>query len=293
MISAEEEKNTTFEVQTELLNAPKDDLIKHDTVDQATMMEHQNRYEGVGVDAEVFHSARMYAASCEEEAQIDAENQESEDEKNSQLQSLRQMKLLKYKRCKEYCDLDSEGKDEVRNEVISKKDSKISVSELVKLWNAETYEDSKRSAVFLDENESSLQNDSVDETMLSYDNSAAEARYYSTSEPSGFCMDFMSLFSDFDLRDIDDDFGSASLFQDESRAVTWVDSVVAAVSKDETPNNGTTRSTMVDYDQAAKGAGYESELANSLDDNERRRLTFSFSDGRYTASLSSSNEYRY
>jgi hypothetical protein len=112
-----------------------------------------------------------------------------------------------------------------------------------------------------------------------------------TLQQGGFCMDFLSMFTDLDPGDIDDDFGSASLLPDDSRAVTWIESVADAYSKDETTDQGAAHSIYADDDKPPKTAEYESEFAASLDEKERRRLTFSFSEGRYTGSLSSVDDY--
>ena len=198
---------------------------------------------------------------------------------------------LKYKRFKESYDVKTVITDEFLSQVISRKGSKISISELAKILKGEGTKTNENGAKAIDDNDSTQHdNNSADETIQS-DRSDVEAKIDASLEQSGFCVDFMSIFSDLDLRGVDDDFGSASLFPDDSRAVTWIESAIDAESKDELTDHGTTRSIDADDDKHPKITEYESEFVASLDENERRRLTFSFSEGRYTGSLSSLDDY--
>ena len=212
-------------------------------------------------------------------------------EQNSSSNMSRVSKLSKYKRFKEYCEVKAVVTEEFLNEVISRKGSKISVTELAKMLKGEISKTVDKVIRDTEGNETELLNGiSADETIQS-ERSDIEAKIDASLQQNGFCMDFMSIFSDVDLRDADDDLGSSSLFPDDSRAVTWIESVIDAESQYERQDHGTAHTVDADDDQAPKCEGYESEFVASLDENERRRLTFSFSDGRYTGSLSSLDDY--
>lgn len=226
-----------------------------------------------------------------EDLNTSAAQEKCTNEQKSHSKINRHPKFSKYRRFKEYYDVKTVITDEFLNQVISRKGSKISVSELAKILNGETTKSVEDDIKVTDDNDSALHNNhSADDTMPS-DRSDIEEKIDASLEQGGFCVDFMSIFSDLDLRGVDDDFGSASLFPDDSRAVTWMESVADAESKDEITDHGATRSIDADDDRPPKITEYESEFVASLDENERRRLTFSFSEGRYTGSLSSLDDY--
>jgi hypothetical protein len=214
----------------------------------------------------------------------------------SKSKSLRKPSKTNSRRDDEEDDLEAVITDEFLAEMSSMKGTKITASELAKLLRSGTSKLSEDGATGNDDDESTVHATSIDDSNLSGENWDDESvcrgdNNLSPMQSPAFCADFMSIFSDFDFRDVDDDYGSASLGQVESRSPTWLESVVEATSKEELSVIGSGHLHNTEEYRAPKATEYESEFAATLDEHDRRRLTFSFSEGRYSVSLSTSEEF--
>lgn len=190
--------------------------------------------------------------------------------------------------------------EEFLAEISAKKGSKISASELAHMLDGSTSKRSMSKAVSrggITTLQSSTANDSIsvasrDSCSKSRDRSRSLSRSrrsarsndreeVDTSMQSQFCLDFLDLCRHLDVRGDNDECGDEFIYNEDSNAATtWVDSVVDETSSIE----GVLTEDHCDTAETRDGhiSQMHSETTEPLGEKERRRMTFSFSDGRYT-----------
>jgi hypothetical protein len=186
--------------------------------------------------------------------------------------------------------------DEFLAEIASKKGSKISTSELAQMLEGSA---SRRSGSKVGSEYESNLSSSAEESHPSEESRESDSQYRSCSRSrrgtrsgsatgsssvrSQFCMDFLDLFRPLDdIPGEDEDCSNAFTCNDDSNAVTWIES-----GMDE---NSAQEGDLTDCDTTDKEADPTRKKASSrtpdvvevVDEPDQRRVTFSFSDGRGT-----------
>lgn len=177
--------------------------------------------------------------------------------------------------------------EEFLSEIASKKGARITAVELAQMMksakpkctgsnNVDSQEDMSTLHATSADNSGFSDQQSDDRTRESQSRGRSRSRTRkkkASSVQSQFCMDFLDFFTQLDMH-----------ANDECDDGSWIDSAVDETStqKGDLTDNGCD-TTEQGSDRPRKTAvDYESEYATTLDEKERRRITFSFSDGRYT-----------
>jgi hypothetical protein len=187
--------------------------------------------------------------------------------------------------------------DEFLAEIASKKGSKISTSELAQMLEGSAsrrsgskvgsqYESNlSSSAEESHPSEESRESDSQDRSFSrSRRGTRSGGATGSSSVRSQFCMDFLDLFRPLDdIPGEDEDCSNAFTCNDDSNAVTWIESGMDENSAQEgdLTDYDTTDKETADHGRK-KASSRTPDVVEVVDEPDQRRVTFSFSDGRGT-----------